>query len=181
MHSIENSLMHPYQCIRTNANSEPRIPPARRDPEVLVGGDKPVILDAVQRERTAAGEEVDSVVEAGDDLLPIEVKATERPCLRDAARLRSFRAEYGPAARPGILLHAGTDIEWIAPDVLAAPWWRVLQPAWLAGLSAERAPHELLCPRVEAVGCAGPRAARCVVHDVGWARTVRQASRRLSV
>ena len=74
---------------------------------------------------------VDFVVEAGDDLLPIEVKATERPRLRDVARLRSFRAEYCPAARPGILLHAGTDIEWIAPDVLAAPWWCVPQPSWL--------------------------------------------------
>lgn len=76
--------------------------------------------------RTTAGEEVDFVVESGDDLLPIEVKATERPRLRDVAHLRAFRAEYGPAARPGILLHGGTDIEWVAPDVFAAPWWRVL-------------------------------------------------------
>jgi hypothetical protein len=29
--------------------------------------------------RTASGEEVDFVVEAGDDLLPVEVKATARP------------------------------------------------------------------------------------------------------
>jgi len=24
------------------------------------------------------------------------------------------------------LLHGGSAIEWLAPDVLAAPWWRVL-------------------------------------------------------
>ncbi len=76
--------------------------------------------------RTVGGHEVDFIVEAGDRLLPIEVKATERPRLRDAAHLRTFRAEYGDRSRPGLLLHAGTSIEWLAPGVLAAPWWRVL-------------------------------------------------------
>ncbi len=76
--------------------------------------------------RTAAGEEVDFVVEAGGRLLPIEVKASPRPRLRDAAHLRSFRAEYGPRVRAGLLLHGGDTTEWLAPDVLAAPWWRVL-------------------------------------------------------
>ena len=76
--------------------------------------------------RTAPGEEVDFVVEAGRQLLPIEVKATSRPRLRDAAPLRAFRAEYGKAARTGLLLHTGTALEWLAPDVLAVPWWRVL-------------------------------------------------------
>lgn len=75
--------------------------------------------------RTAPGEEVDFVVEAGRQLLPIEVKATPRPRLRDAAPLRAFRAEYGKAARTGLLVHTGTAVEWLAPDVLAVPWWRV--------------------------------------------------------
>lgn len=75
--------------------------------------------------RTATGEEVDFVVEAGRRLIPIEVKATPRPRLRDAAPLRAFRAEYGKAARAGLLLHTGSTVEWLAPDVLAAPWWRV--------------------------------------------------------
>ena len=75
--------------------------------------------------RTAPGEEVDFVVEAGRQLLPIEVKATSRPRLRDAAPLRAFRAEYGKTARTGLLLHTGTALEWLAPDVLAVPWWRV--------------------------------------------------------
>ncbi len=76
--------------------------------------------------RTAAGEEVDFVIEAGDWLLPIEVKATERPRLRDAANLRTFRAEYGDRARAGLLLHTGSRLEWLTADVLAAPWWRVM-------------------------------------------------------
>ena len=76
--------------------------------------------------RTTLGEEVDFIIETGDTLLPIEIKATTRPRLRAAAHLRTFRAEYGEQARAGLLLHAGDAIEWIAPDVLAAPWWRVL-------------------------------------------------------
>ena len=76
--------------------------------------------------RTATGEEVDFVVETGGRLLPIEVKATSRPRLRDAVHLRSFGAEYGGKARAGLLLHTGSALEWLAPNVLAAPWWRVV-------------------------------------------------------
>jgi predicted AAA+ superfamily ATPase len=76
--------------------------------------------------RTAIGEEVDFVIETAGRLLPIEVKATGRPGLRDAANLRTFRSEYAKKARAGLLLHTGSTLEWLAPDVLAAPWWRVL-------------------------------------------------------
>ncbi len=76
--------------------------------------------------RTAVGEEVDFVIESGGKLLPIEVKATKRPRLADAKHLRAFRAEYGAKSRAGLLLHTGSSIEWLAPDVLAVPWWRVM-------------------------------------------------------
>ncbi len=76
--------------------------------------------------RTSIGEEVDLVIEAGGKLLPIEVKSTGRPRLSDAAHLRTFRAEYGKKARAGLLLHTGQAIDWLAPEVLAAPWWTVL-------------------------------------------------------
>jgi predicted AAA+ superfamily ATPase len=76
--------------------------------------------------RTTIGEEVDIVIEAGGRLLPIEVKASGRPRLGDARHLRTFRAEYGRKARAGLLLHTGGTVEWLAPDVLAVPWWRVL-------------------------------------------------------
>ncbi len=75
--------------------------------------------------RTTTGEEVDFVIEAAGRLLPVEVKATPRPRLADAAALRSFRAEYGKLSRAGLLLHTGTTLEWLTPDVLAAPWWAV--------------------------------------------------------
>jgi predicted AAA+ superfamily ATPase len=76
--------------------------------------------------RTAIGEEVDFVIESAGRLLPIEIKASARPRLADAVHLRTFRAEYGKKARAGLLLHTGSTLEWLAPDVLAAPWWRVL-------------------------------------------------------
>ncbi len=76
--------------------------------------------------RTVIGEEVDFVIETGGRLLPIEVKSGARPRLADAAHLRTFRAEYGRKARAALLLHTGRTLEWLAPDVLAAPWWSVL-------------------------------------------------------
>lgn len=76
--------------------------------------------------RTVNGEEVDFVIEADNKLLPIEVKTTERPRLDDAKHLVAFQAEYGRKSRAALLLHCGTATEWLAPRVLAAPWWKVL-------------------------------------------------------
>ena len=76
--------------------------------------------------RTASGEEVDFVIEAGDRLVPVEVKASTRLRLADARHIRAFRAEYGNAARAGLILYGGREVEWLTPDVLAVPWWRVV-------------------------------------------------------
>ena len=76
--------------------------------------------------RTSAGQEVDFVVERGDELLGIEVKSGTRPSHADTAGLRAFAEEYGDRVRGGLVLHAGTDTYWLAPNVLATPWWRVL-------------------------------------------------------
>lgn len=76
--------------------------------------------------RTAAGEEVDFVIEAGGTVVPIEVKATSRPRVADARHLASFREEYRGRCRSALLLHTGDRVEWLAPGILAAPWWRVL-------------------------------------------------------
>ena len=66
------------------------------------------------------------MIETAGHLLPIEVKATARPRLADAAHLRAFRAEYGKKSRAGLLLHAGKTMEWLTSDVLAVPWWKVV-------------------------------------------------------
>ena len=76
--------------------------------------------------RTAAGDEVDIVVDTGASLIPVEVKATRRPATSDARGLRTFREEYGTQARAGLLLHDGDVTEWLAPGIPSVPWWRVL-------------------------------------------------------
>lgn len=76
--------------------------------------------------RAATGEEVDFVIDAGRQLLPIEVKAVARPRLSDAAHLRAFRSEHGKKARAALLLHTASMLAWLGPDTLAAPRWRVV-------------------------------------------------------
>lgn len=75
--------------------------------------------------RTSKGAEVDVVVEWGDRLLPIEVKAAARVGPRDARHLVTFLNEY-PEARGGLVLYAGEETFWLAKNVLATPWWRVV-------------------------------------------------------
>lgn len=76
--------------------------------------------------RTATGEEVDLVIERGDELVGIELKATARPRVSDAAHLRAFRDEYGDRVRGCLLLHDGDRVERLGPRLVAAPWWRVI-------------------------------------------------------
>ncbi len=76
--------------------------------------------------RTTGGDEVDLVVDWRGELLPIEVKATNRPRLADARSLRLFRDEYRDRTRAGLLLHAGSELAWLAEGVLAMPWWKVM-------------------------------------------------------
>ena len=76
--------------------------------------------------RTDRGAEVDFVIEAGGKLVPVEIKSAVRPRLRDTTHLRAFRRDYPSQARAGLLLHAGERTEWLAPDVLATPWWNVV-------------------------------------------------------
>lgn len=76
--------------------------------------------------RTTTDREVDFVVEAGDRLLAIEVKATANPGLADTRGLGLFRQEYPDRFAGGLLLHGGRATQRMAEGILAAPWWRVL-------------------------------------------------------
>lgn len=76
--------------------------------------------------RTTAGDEVDFVIEAGDRLLAVEVKTTANPGRRDTRGLRLFRDEHEDRSAGGLLLHTGTQTQWLADSILAAPWWLVL-------------------------------------------------------
>jgi predicted AAA+ superfamily ATPase len=75
--------------------------------------------------RTAAGAEVDFVIERKRKLLAVEVKAGSAPGPRDVAHLKAFCAEY-PEARGGVILHGGDESYWLGENILAVPWWRVM-------------------------------------------------------
>ena len=76
--------------------------------------------------RTTTDLEVDFVVETGDRLLPIEVKAATNPGYSDTRGLRAFREEYPERFIGGLLLHGSGRTQWMSDRILAVPWWRVL-------------------------------------------------------
>jgi len=76
--------------------------------------------------RTASGQEVDLVIEHGDRLLAVEVKATTRPTSEDARHLVAFREEYRRSVSGCLLLHDGTETFRLSEGVVATPWWRVV-------------------------------------------------------
>lgn len=57
--------------------------------------------------RTAAGAEVDFVVDVGRELIPIEVKTTATPRPAMTRGIRGFRNDLGDRCGPGFLIHAG--------------------------------------------------------------------------
>jgi len=75
--------------------------------------------------RTAAGLEVDFVIETPKRVLPIEIKAAPRVSPSDAKGLEAFLDEYRDLADGGLLLHGGTETFPLTQRVLAVPWWRV--------------------------------------------------------
>jgi predicted AAA+ superfamily ATPase len=72
--------------------------------------------------RTSAGVEVDLVVEAGERLIPLEVKlsSTPRPAMANA--IRTFQADLKGKAGPGIVIHSGDARLPLAPNVIALPF-----------------------------------------------------------
>ncbi len=57
--------------------------------------------------RTAAGTEVDFVVETSSGLIPIEVKLSATPTPAMAAGIKTFREDLGNKAMPGYVVHPG--------------------------------------------------------------------------
>ncbi len=61
--------------------------------DLLAGRDARCKRAQVSYWRTSSGEEVDFVVEAGRQPLPVEAKTTHRPGLRDCMGILAFRRE----------------------------------------------------------------------------------------
>ena len=72
--------------------------------------------------RTKAGAEVDFVIARGGRLIPIEVKWTERPTVRDARHLLTFLDEHRKRARKGWLICRCTAPLALTDRVTALPW-----------------------------------------------------------
>jgi predicted AAA+ superfamily ATPase len=81
--------------------------------------------------RTSGGAEVDLVLEQGNALYPIEIKASSNLTKHDARGLKAFRETYESASQkvmPGIIVYAGQDCYWLDSNVLAVPWNIVMKP-----------------------------------------------------
>ena len=76
--------------------------------------------------RTAGGAEVDFVIEQGNRLLPIEIKTASTVNTKDVAAVSLFLQEYGAQVPGALLLYGGARTFWVAPRVLATPWWKVI-------------------------------------------------------
>lgn len=76
--------------------------------------------------RDEADREVDFVIEQGDRVLAVEVKATTNPGPDDWKHLKHFVREYDDRCVGALLLHGGDDTFQASDRVLVTPWWRVL-------------------------------------------------------
>ena len=72
--------------------------------------------------RTAAGAEVDLVVQAEGGLVPVEVKLSATPNVGMARGIESFRRDFGKRAAKGYVVHAGDVRLPLGPDATALPF-----------------------------------------------------------
>lgn len=73
--------------------------------------------------RTQDQAEVDIVLSAPKQIIPLEVKWSTRLTRRDASGLLSFLEDY-PEAKRGYLIYPGEALQPIHPKIVAVPdWW----------------------------------------------------------
>ena len=71
--------------------------------------------------RLRTGEEVDFVIEDGENIMPVEVKASKKAGLGDIKNMQAFLAAY-PEANIGLLAYTGKKIEKITEKIYAVPY-----------------------------------------------------------
>ncbi len=72
--------------------------------------------------RTSTGTEVDFIVEANGELIPIEVKLSSTSLPAMAAGIKSFRRDLGNRASKGYVVHPGEVLLSLGPDATAIPF-----------------------------------------------------------
>jgi len=76
--------------------------------------------------RDSNGVEVDYVLEKSGKYIPIEVKWSEKPSLKDAQHVKKFLSEYQNAEKGYIICRTPHAIE-ITEDIIALPWQELKQ------------------------------------------------------
>ncbi len=72
--------------------------------------------------RTVHGAEVDYVLETPDEVIPIEVKATESPAEVDARHVKLFLATYHERAKRGYVVCRCNAPRRLTESIEAIPW-----------------------------------------------------------
>jgi len=75
--------------------------------------------------RTTDGAEVDFIIETENALVPVEVKWTENPSLKDARHLLSFIAENPQRCSHGYIVSRCPYVLSLNDRITAIPWWAV--------------------------------------------------------
>ena len=73
--------------------------------------------------RTTDGAEVDFILELETEIIPLEVKWTENPNLKDVRHLSSFIATHAPRCTRGYLITRCPYVLSLTDTVTALPWW----------------------------------------------------------
>jgi len=72
--------------------------------------------------RTAAGVEVDLIVDTGESLIPIEAKLSTTPNPAMAKGINAFKSDFGPRVAPGYVVHPGDTTLPLGPNATALPF-----------------------------------------------------------
>ena len=76
--------------------------------------------------RSHGGAEVDLVLEEGERLLPIEIKATSQVSLKKLSGIRQFLQDFKDRAPFGLVIYTGERPLKLTPNLLLVPWFMAL-------------------------------------------------------
>lgn len=73
--------------------------------------------------RTSGGAEVDCIIDLGNSVIPIEIKASKFAALSELKGLKIFLADYKKIAKHGYVITMGERKEKLAENITALPWF----------------------------------------------------------
>ncbi|MEW6040013.1 MAG: DUF4143 domain-containing protein, partial [Elusimicrobiota bacterium] len=75
--------------------------------------------------RTSAGAEVDCIIDLGEEVIPIEIKASRTVILNELKGLKIFLSDYSKIAKKGYVITMGERKEKITDNITAIPWFKM--------------------------------------------------------